>query len=248
MRDWWRHGGLLGLLVVLAFALMACGEDEDAETETVDDEETEAETGDEAEDGEDEERIAELEDELEEAREAAGDGADGPDGGDEGAGSDDEETEGEAEDGSVQPGTTRTRGEPLAELPGPLDGEVTAYIDQFARRGELVELSFTIVNSHESEGWGSGWGEGPSMMDGGLDDDDPANHSIYGVTLVDSENAQRHYPMRDPDGRCTCSSDAPNLNSGDSVGMSATYPAPPDDVDEMTVQIPHFGSIDLEFE
>lgn len=60
---------------------------------------------------------------------------------------------------------------------------------------------------------GGGWGRPDDFMDGGLDGDDAAHGSIYGVTLVDGENAKRHYPLRDPEGRCACSYERVSLRA-----------------------------------
>lgn len=156
---------------------------------------------------------------------------------------DDADAEADTADEDAAP--TRVRDEPLVELPGSNDGEVAALIDQLERRGEVVELSFRIVNRADDGGWGAGWGQADNFFDGGLDRDDAASASIYGVTLVDGDNAQRHFALRDGDGRCACSYDRVTVRAGESLGLFASYPAPPDGVTEMTVQIPQFGSVDV---
>lgn len=66
-----------------------------------------------------------------------------------------------------------------------------------------------------------------------------------GVALVDGVNGKRHYPLRDPDGRCACSSGQLNTPPGESLGLFASFPAPPEDVAVMTFQMPEFGSIEV---
>ncbi|MBB6170657.1 outer membrane protein OmpA-like peptidoglycan-associated protein [Nocardiopsis mwathae] len=58
-----------------------------------------------------------------------------------------------------------------------------------------------------------------------------------GVTLIDSANRKRHMPLQKTDDQCLCSDfkGQERVDPGDSVDIWVAYPAPPADVDAMTV-------------
>jgi hypothetical protein len=65
-----------------------------------------------------------------------------------------------------------------------------------------------------------------------------------GLRLVDEVNGREHVPLRDGEGRCLCSTgiDTPR-SPGESVVVSAKFPAPPADVGHASLQVPGFASI-----
>lgn len=66
--------------------------------------------------------------------------------------------------------------------------------------------------------------------------DDPQVAS--GVTLLDADNNKRHLNYEQSDGSCFCSSTEANIGSGDTADMWIIYPAPPTEVDSMTLTTP----------
>lgn len=81
---------------------------------------------------------------------------------------------------------------------------------------------------------GDGTAESP---DDGLD--------FAGATLVDVVNAQRHLVLREGGtGECLCSRNVPfSSDPGEVLRFSATFPAPPEDVTTMTVEVPNFPAV-----
>jgi hypothetical protein len=67
---------------------------------------------------------------------------------------------------------------------------------------------------------------------------------ISGVYLIDSFNRKRHLVLRDSDGKCVCTDTLAKVDPKGSVTVWAKFPAPPDDVRQMTVIVPLFLPLD----
>ena len=65
-----------------------------------------------------------------------------------------------------------------------------------------------------------------------------------GVTLVDGANKKKYFVVRDTDTNCLCSRDIKDIAPKSRVNLWAKFPAPPDDVQKISIVIPHFGPID----
>lgn len=85
----------------------------------------------------------------------------------------------------------------------------------------------------------------------GGDADSPAFAELVGsdegmaaVELVDAANGRVHRVARDASGGCVCSDPDPALvlRPGDTVELSATFAAPPEDVRAMDVRVPLAGT------
>ena len=75
------------------------------------------------------------------------------------------------------------------------------------------------------------------------EDGDP--DTADGVLLVDEVNGREHFPLRDPDGRCLCSTDLDNLlDAGDHIVVGVKFPAPPAEVKFASIQAPGFPAFD----
>ena len=59
-----------------------------------------------------------------------------------------------------------------------------------------------------------------------------------GITLIDSVNQQRYISYKQSDGRCFCNALDRNISSGSSEQLWVIFPAPPDDLESMTVVTP----------
>ncbi len=66
-----------------------------------------------------------------------------------------------------------------------------------------------------------------------------SSDTIAGVELVDLANKKKYLVVRDTGGTCLCSHDMEMMRSGSQVAVWAKFPAPPDDVQKITVSIPH---------
>jgi hypothetical protein len=58
--------------------------------------------------------------------------------------------------------------------------------------------------------------------------------------LIDGTNKKKYFVMRDGDGACLCSRNVPAIATGSQAVLWAKFPVPPDDVQKITVEIPHF--------
>ncbi len=68
--------------------------------------------------------------------------------------------------------------------------------------------------------------------------------SISDVTLIDEKNKKKYFVVRDSEGKCACSSGLKDLHPKDRVSLWAKFPAPPEDVQKISVVIPHFQPMD----
>lgn len=119
-------------------------------------------------------------------------------------------------------------------------------ITDLRRVGDTVTVEFVVV---AAEAAGS---TNPADIvaapqdrwDRGNQPTDERRYSVSGVTLVDQVNRKRHLVLRDSDGACLCTRFADFVESGARYPHSAQFPAPPEDVEQMTVQVPTFPAID----
>jgi hypothetical protein len=68
--------------------------------------------------------------------------------------------------------------------------------------------------------------------------------SVGGITLVDGTNKKKYFVVRDTEDNCVCSRGLRDLSSRSRGNAWAKFPAPPDDVQKISIVIPHFGPID----
>jgi hypothetical protein len=69
-------------------------------------------------------------------------------------------------------------------------------------------------------------------------------HSVDGVHLIDPVGKKKYFVVRDTDGACLCSRQIQDIAPGAQSVLWAKFPAPPDDVQKMTVEIPHFPPLE----
>jgi hypothetical protein len=111
-------------------------------------------------------------------------------------------------------------------------------ITELKRSGDNnLTLKFAMVN------------DGPDKLGFGYDYGDPQNSikdfsSIAGVTLVDGANKKKYFVVRDTENSCLCSRDLKDIPAKSRANVWAKFPAPPDDVQKISIVIPHFGPID----
>ena len=114
------------------------------------------------------------------------------------------------------------------------DGEnagTTAIVQSLKRSGNAVTLRFTIVNDSNQS------------LSGNL----LSGHDTFtadGSYLVDTTGKKKYEIIRDSDGHCICSQRIPNFQPKSSANLWAKFPAPPDSVTKIGVNIPHFIPLD----
>jgi hypothetical protein len=103
--------------------------------------------------------------------------------------------------------------------------------------GGTVTLKMAFVNDADKK------------MGFGYDFADPDHHigdydTIGGVQLVDPVGKKKYFVARDSGGKCVCSTKIQDVDSHSRVSLWAKFPAPPDDVQKISIVIPHFQPLD----
>jgi len=150
----------------------------------------------------------------------------------------------EPEQASVTPDASPTA--PLATVEGTSPFAELEIID-LRRVGDSVTLEFAIITD-DFEDIATvvdifAAPEDQFGADGIGITSDRRNH-VSGVTLVDHVNRKRHLVLRDTTGSCLCTDFGGSADPMTRYVHSAQFPAPPDDVDTMTVQVPLFPAVD----
>lgn len=140
--------------------------------------------------------------------------------------------------------------EPLASTQGTSPFALLEITD-LRRVGDTVTLEFAIttddrINITEAS---ERFAAGPDLVSGTSDEGeagggDDRRMATSGVTLVDEANRNRHLVLRDASGQCLCTRLAPPIDADTVMRHSAQFPAPPDDVEAMTVAVPQFPALD----
>lgn len=104
--------------------------------------------------------------------------------------------------------------------------------------GNTVTLKFTIIND-SSEKMGFSYDFGEEGKYGTID-----FNSVGGVNLVDAAGKKKYLVLRDSNGKCVCSRNLNGVEPGSRAKLYAKFPAPPESVEKITVEIPHFIPMD----
>lgn len=115
------------------------------------------------------------------------------------------------------------------------DGETPGMrveVTEFKRSGGgVVTLKFALINdSDEAFGFGYDMGDVASTID-----------RVY---LVDNAGKKKYQVIRDAGNQCLCSSDLDDVEPQSRVSLWARFPAPPADVEKLSIMIPHFIPLD----
>lgn len=141
---------------------------------------------------------------------------------------------------------TSTSAAPPASAPAPSgpaiatsDGDLTGIrveVQELKRTsGNTVNLKFAMINDSDKDmGFSYEFGEG-STSDYG---------TIAGAHLIDAEGKKKYFVVRDSEGACACSRGLKSITPKTRANLWAKFPAPPDDVQKITVVIPHFTPMD----
>jgi hypothetical protein len=109
------------------------------------------------------------------------------------------------------------------EFPG-----LTLTVQELKRSSNALTLKF-VLQAKDGFAFHYDFGEGGKEFG-----------SIGGIHLIDAANKKKYFVVRDADGACVCSSNIANIAAGSQSVLWAKFPAPPDDVQKITVEIPHF--------
>lgn len=120
---------------------------------------------------------------------------------------------------------------PIAVVEGVDDG-MSAQLLRLQRVGKVVTATLRLVNDSNE------------TFDPDLESEDGTYDSADGLRLVDEINGREHFPLESPGGGCLCSTDIGYLEPGESAGISAKFPAPPEDVTQVSLHVPEFQSFD----
>jgi hypothetical protein len=121
------------------------------------------------------------------------------------------------------------------------DGEesgVTVVVQELKRgSADTVTLKFTIINGSKKN-----FSFGYHMADPKHEVTDFG--SVGGVQLLDEAGKKKYFVVRDTQNKCVCSQKVGDIQPGSSKNLWAKFPAPPPNVQKISVVIPHFGPMD----
>jgi hypothetical protein len=123
------------------------------------------------------------------------------------------------------------------------DSRIRVALTSLAREGSLATLNFTatVLSTSNSTGWqvsdffGTGEPAGPPPGKTDL---------VNGVFLIDGTNKKKHLVATDTNRNCVCTGNLSGtfVRQGQSIVLSATFAAPPDNVNAVDVNVPHTGT------
>jgi hypothetical protein len=120
----------------------------------------------------------------------------------------------------------------LATAEGEQPG-VRAEVTELKRAsGGTINLKFVIVNESD------GSFDSRSRLMG------EEYASVDGITLIDPVGKKKYFVVRDTEKHCVCSRNVNNVGKKSRSNLWAKFPAPPEDVQKISVTIPHFQPMD----
>lgn len=130
-------------------------------------------------------------------------------------------------------------GKVVATTDGEIPGTRIDVTELKRNSGDTVTLKFTLVNGTDhSLNFGGHW-MGDSAAGGNSD-----YKSVGATHLIDPVGKKKYFVVRDTDQKCLCSRELEAIKEGTSANLWAKFPAPPADVQKITVVIPHFTPMD----
>ena len=121
------------------------------------------------------------------------------------------------------------------------DGETSglrAEVTEFKRTsGGTVSLKFTMINDSDER-----VSFGYTFVDRAHDIKDFGG--IGGIHLIDPVGKKKYFVARDTESSCVCSQKVADIPKGGRANLWAKFPAPPDDVQLISIVIPHFSPMD----
>lgn len=128
-------------------------------------------------------------------------------------------------------------GPAIATADGDLPG-IRVEIQELKRTGgDVVTLKFTMINDSDK-------GLGFAYSFGDADYQIKDYGGVGGIHLIDAVGKKKYFVVRDTDTACLCSRSVPEIHAKARANLWAKFPAPPEDVQKITVVIPHFTPMD----
>jgi hypothetical protein len=123
----------------------------------------------------------------------------------------------------------------LASADGEKSG-LTVEVTELKRgSGGTVTLKFVMINNAKKKvDFGYNYGDGST---GDIS-------SVGGTHLIDAVNKKKYLVVRDSGKKCVCSVVKGGIEVGERANLWAKFPAPPADVQKVSVVIPHFSPMD----
>jgi len=104
--------------------------------------------------------------------------------------------------------------------------------------GGTVNLKFVLVNGTDKAFGIANHYLGDSHVSS------DSYRGVSGVHLIDPVNKKKYFVVADTEKNCLCSKDVQDMAAGGKVNLWAKFPAPPPEVQKLTIEIPHFAPID----
>lgn len=120
---------------------------------------------------------------------------------------------------------------PLATADGETAGMQVQVKQLKVVGGDTLMLQFVLINNSENV----------FTLTGLVALSTVYNHTdVDAVTLIDLANKKKYEVIRDADKNCLCSRNLADIPAKGSLSVYAKFPAPPDSVQKIEVNIPHF--------
>jgi hypothetical protein len=135
-------------------------------------------------------------------------------------------------------GTTSPTASAATDGIGSADGEqpgTRVVITELKRGGGTLTLKFIVYNDSTAS-----FGTGGKFNADGYH----GYRNVSGVHLVDSAGKKKYFAVKDSEGNCECSENIDDLAPKSQMALWVRFPAPPDSVVKVAVQIPHFIPVD----
>ncbi len=122
----------------------------------------------------------------------------------------------------------------LASTDGDKPGIRVEVVELKRMSGDTLNLKFTMINDSDQDmSFGYDFGEGTSDIS-----------SVAATHLIDAAGKKKYFVVRDTENACLCSRGLNSIKPKTRVNLFAKFPAPPDDVQKISVVIPHFTPMD----
>jgi len=140
---------------------------------------------------------------------------------------------------SPSAGLPPSAGPAIATADGDLPG-IRVEVQELKRTsGDTVTLKFVMINDSDAALSVYSGKFGEEGKGGNVD-----YRSVGGVHMVDAAGKKKYFVVRDTENQCLCSRDVQDINSKSRAQLWANFPAPPEDVQKITVVVPHFIPMD----
>jgi hypothetical protein len=138
---------------------------------------------------------------------------------------------------AAPPPAAATTSSGIASADGEKEGTRVDVSELKRGSGGTVTLKMAFVNDSDKPlGFSYNFGD-PDHQIGDFD-------TIGAVQLVDPVGKKKYFVARDSDGKCVCSTKIPDVAPHSRISLWAKFPAPPDDVQKISIVIPHFQPLD----